>query len=385
MNYRINPRNGDKISLLAFGCMRFPKDFALCEQMVVKAIKEGVNYFDTAYIYPGSEAALGRILEKNNLHGKVLLADKLPTFLVKKSTDFDKYLRIQLERLHAKHIDYYKMHMLTSPQSWERLVSLGIKEWIEEKKKKGIIKNIGFSFHGGAEDFKTLIDAYDWEYTMIQYNYLDVNSQAGKSGLLYAAEKNIPVMVMEPLRGGRLVSRLPQGAVDLLSSLEPKHTPAEWAFRWIFSHDEVLTVLSGMNSMEVLENNIKTASSEDLYKLTEEQEAAFAEVRRLISEMTKIPCTGCNYCMPCKSKVDIALCFSNYNDISIQGKRNAVVNYHSRGGSRRASLCTSCGDCEPRCPQGIEIRKELKAVRKMMEGGFYRPFGALIRKFMKSD
>jgi hypothetical protein len=352
--------------------------------MVVKAIKEGVNYFDTAYIYPGSEAMLGRILEKNNLHGKVLLADKMPTFLVKKSSDFDKYLRIQLERLHSDHIDYYLMHMLTSPKGWERLVELGVKDWIAEKKKAGVIRNIGFSFHGGAEDYKKLIDLYDWEFTMIQYNYYDVNSQAGKSGLLYAAEKNIPVMIMEPLRGGRLVSRLPAAAAELLSGLEPKHSPAEWAFRWIFSHKEVLTVLSGMNSIDVVENNIKTASCEDSYELTEEQEAAFVKAREIISEMTKIPCTGCNYCMPCRNKVDIALCFSNYNDIDIQGKRNAIINYHSRGGGRRASLCIDCGDCEPRCPQGIKIRKELKTVRKQMEGGFWRLFGALIRKFMKS-
>ncbi|MDR2559332.1 MAG: aldo/keto reductase [Oscillospiraceae bacterium] len=385
MNYRINPRNNDKISLLAFGCMRFPKDFAVCEQMVIRAVDKGVNYFDTAYIYSGSEVTLGRILEKNSLRGKIFIADKLPTFLVKKSSDFDKYLKIQLERLRTDYIDYYLMHMLTSPKSWERLVALGIKDWLEGKKKAGVIKNIGFSYHGGAEDYKALIDLYDWEFTMIQYNYYDVNSQAGKSGLLYAAEKNIPVMVMEPLRGGRLVSRLPSAAAELFSGLKPGNTPAEWAFRWVYSHKEVLTVLSGMSNLEVLDNNIKTASSGEPYELTEEQESAFVKVREHISENTKIPCTGCNYCMPCRSKVDIALCFSNYNDIPIQGKMNSVVNYHSRGGSRRASLCTGCGDCEPRCPQSIEIRKNLKIVKKKMEGGIYRPFGALIRKFMKTN
>ncbi|MCL2637275.1 MAG: aldo/keto reductase [Oscillospiraceae bacterium] len=384
MNYRTNPRNGDKISLLAFGCMRFPKDFTACEQLVVKAVKGGVNYFDTAYIYSGSEAMLGRILEKNNLHGKVFLADKMPTFLVKKYSDFDKYLRIQLERLHTSHIHYYKMHMLTSLKSWERLVDLGVKEWIAEKKKSGIIKNIGFSFHGNAEEFKALIDAYDWEYTMIQYNYYDVNSQAGKSGLLYAAEKNIPVMIMEPLRGGRLVTKLPAEAAKLLSGLEPKHTPAEWAFRWIYSHNEVLTVLSGMNNMEVLESNLKSASV-DNYELTEEQEAAFVKARELIAQTTKIPCTGCNYCMPCKNDVDIAHCFSYYNDIELDGKLMSRVSYATRVWNNRASLCTACGDCEPRCPQGIEIRKQLKTVKRKMEGGISGPFCALIRMFMKSN
>jgi hypothetical protein len=384
MNYRINPKNNDEISLLAFGCMRFPKDFAVCEKMIIHAVEEGVNYFDTAYIYPKSEETLGRILEKNNLRSKVLIADKLPTFLIKKASDFDKYLKIQLERLRTNYIDYYLMHMLTGPESWQRLVGLGIIEWLEEKKKAGVLKNIGFSYHGGAEDFKTLIDMHDWEFTMLQYNYFDVNNQAGKSGLLYAAGKKIPVMVMEPLRGGRLVGKLPAAAVELFTGLKPSNTLAEWAFRWIYSHDEVLTVLSGMDSMEVLENNIKTASSGESYRLTEEQEAAFVKAKELIAENTKIPCTGCNYCMPCKSKVDIALCFSNYNDIPIQGGRNAFINYHTRGGGRRASLCTGCGDCEARCPQGIEIRKQLKIVRKRMEGGARRPVGALIRRFMKS-
>jgi hypothetical protein len=384
MNYRINPKNNDKISLLAFGCMRFPKDFAVCEKMIVNAIEEGINYFDTAYIYPKSEEALGRILEKNNLRSKIFIATKLPTFLVKKTSDFDKYLKIQLERLRTSYIDYYLMHMLTSPKGWQRLVELGVIEWLEEKKKAGVIKNIGFSYHGGAEDFRALIDMHDWEFTMIQYNYFDVNNQAGKSGLLYAAEKNIPVMIMEPLRGGRLVNKLPKSVAELFSGLKPEHTLAEWAFRWIYSHNEVLTVLSGMNSPEVLENNIKTASDEGSYELSEEQQAAFVKAKELIAVNTKISCTGCNYCMPCKNKVDIALCFSNYNDISILGKMNAVVNYNSRGGGRRASLCTGCGDCEPRCPQSIEIRKELKTVRRKMEGGILRPFGALVRRFMKS-
>ncbi|MCL2697959.1 MAG: aldo/keto reductase [Oscillospiraceae bacterium] len=385
MNYRINPKNNDKISLLAFGCMRFPKDFSACEQMVVKAVEKGVNYFDTAYVYSGSEVMLGRILEKNNLRDKIFIADKLPAFLVKKAPDFDKYLKIQLERLKTNYIDYYLMHMLTSPKSWERLVGLGIIEWLEEKKKAGVLKNVGFSYHGGADDFKTLIDAYDWDFTMIQYNYFDVHNQAGKGGLLYAAEKNIPVMIMEPLRGGRLVSKLPAQAAELLSGLTPKHTPAEWAFRWIYSHNEVLTVLSGMNSLEVLENNIETASGGDSYELTKEQEDAFVKAREFISETMKIPCTGCNYCMPCKNKVDIALCFTFCNDIALDGKFAARLNYAMRAWGRRASLCTGCGDCEQRCPQGIEIRENLKIVKKKMEGGLFRPFGALIRKLIKSS
>ncbi|MCL2019732.1 MAG: aldo/keto reductase [Oscillospiraceae bacterium] len=384
MDYRINPVNGDKISLLSFGCMRFPKDFAACERLVVTAAEKGVNYFDTSYIYPGSEVTLGRILDKNNLREKVNVATKLPTFLVSKSSDFDKYLNIQLERLRTGYIDYYLMHMLTGPKSWERLVALGVKEWLAEKKKSGVIKNIGFSYHGGAADFKDLIDLYDWEFILMMFNYYDEHNQAGKSGLLYAAEKNIPVMVMEPLRGGRLFRKLPKAASDLFAKLKPEQSAADWAFRWVYSHNEVLTVLSGMESLEVLEQNIKTASGGGSYELTAEQSEVFAKAKELILQKTKIPCTGCNYCMPCKAGVDIPLCFAHYNDIPLSGKNKAVIDYMSRGGAHRASLCANCGTCEPRCPQGIKIRDMLKEVKKKMEGGIYKPFGAIIRRVMKS-
>jgi hypothetical protein len=384
MNYRENQKNNEKISLLAFGCMRFPKDFAAAESLILTAIDAGINYFDTAYIYPGSEAALGRIISKHDIRHKINIATKLPTFLVKKASDFDKYFNIQLDRLQTNYIDYYLMHMLISPKSWERLVALGIEDWLAEKKKSGRIKNVGFSFHGGADDYKTLVDAYDWEFTMIQYNYIDVNNQAGRSGLLYAAEKGIPVMIMEPLRGGRLVYKLPEKVKELLGDLKPERHPADWAFRWIYSHKEVLTVLSGMESLKVLQQNIETASDEDSYELTAEQDEAIAKARELIAEMTEIPCTGCGYCMPCKAGVDIPLCFAQYNDIKLHGRNQAFMNYASRAGSRRASLCTGCKSCMGRCPQDIDIVNKLKHVRKKMEGGVYKPVGAIIRKFMKS-
>ncbi|MDR2532728.1 MAG: aldo/keto reductase [Oscillospiraceae bacterium] len=385
MNYRINQKNGEKISLLAFGCMRFPRDFASAEALVTTAVQEGVNYFDTAYIYHGSEVMLGRILEKNHLRSKINIATKLPTFLVKKSSDFDKYFNIQLDRLKTDYIDYYMMHMLTGPKSWERLAALGIEDWLAGKKANGAIKNIGFSYHGGAEDYKMLIDAYDWEFTMIMYNYYDVNNQAGKSGLLYAAQKNIPVMIMEPLRGGRLVYKLPEKVTELFKDLKPGFSPAEWAFRWVYSHNEVLTVLSGMENLDVLKQNIESASETNSYELTKEQDEALQKARELIAEMTEIPCTGCNYCMPCKAGVDIPLCFAHYNDIALHGRNMAFINYTSRAGTRRASLCTGCGACAGRCPQNINIACTLKTVKKKMEGGVYKLLGAIIRKFMKSS
>ncbi|MCL2108168.1 MAG: aldo/keto reductase [Oscillospiraceae bacterium] len=381
MNYRINPKNGDRLSLLAFGCMRLPKDFAVTEKIIKTAIDEGVNYFDTAYFYPGSENALGRVLENNYLRDKVFIATKCPTFFIKKTSDFDKYFKIQLERLRTNRIDYYLMHMLNGPENWQKLVDLGALEWIESKKKSGEIKNLGFSFHGGAENFRKLIDANDWDFTLIMYNYYDVNNQAGRDGLYYAAEKGVPVMVMEPLRGGKLAD-LPIKAKNMFAAELPAHTPVEWAFRWIYSHNEVLTVLSGMNSMEMVKNNIKTASDADSYKLTNRENELIASARELIMAKTKIPCTGCNYCMPCKHKVDIALCFACYNDIAIEGKTKAFFDYTYRTRGHRASFCVGCGECEARCSQGIEIRKNLKEVKKKLEGGLLKPVGGLIRAYL---
>ena len=237
MQYRINPKNGDEISVLAFGCMRFKRDEKETEQQIIKAIEMGVNYFDTAYIYPGSEATLGRILSKG-YRDKVKIATKLPPYLVKKKEDFDKIFHTQLERLKTDYIDYYLIHMLPNLDVWQRMISLGIEEWIEEKKAKGLIRNIGFSYHGGQEEFVKIVDAYPWEFCMLQYNYYDEFNQASKNGLLYAADKGLPIMIMEPLRGGKLVN-LPKEALQVFDESEEKHSPAEWSFRWLWNHPQI--------------------------------------------------------------------------------------------------------------------------------------------------
>ena len=233
MNYR-KDKYGNNLSVLGYGCMRFPTkmgkiDMPLTEQQLMLAIENGVNYFDTAYIYPGSEAALGEIFEKNNVRDKINIATKLPHYLIKSTDVLDKLFNEQLRRLRTDRIDYYFMHMLTDIGAWERMKSLGITQWIADKKAKGSIKQIGFSYHGNTEMFIKLIDAYDWDFCMIQYNYMDEHSQAGKKGLKYAASKGIPVMIMEPLRGGKLVSRLPDEAKHIFSSYNIKRTPAQWA------------------------------------------------------------------------------------------------------------------------------------------------------------
>lgn len=381
MQYRRNPKNGDMISVLAFGCMRFKRDEKETERQIIKAIEMGINYFDTAYIYPGSEATLGRILSKG-YREKVKLATKLPHYLVKKKEDFDKLFFTQLERLKTDYIDYYLIHMLTNLEVWQRLVSLGILEWIKEKKEKGQIKNIGFSYHGGQQEFIKIIDAYDWEFCMLQYNYYDEYNQAGKNGLLYAAEKGLPIMIMEPLRGGKLVN-LPKEALSVFEESKEKHTPAEWSFRWLWNQPQVLTVLSGMNSQEMLAANAASASKAEAGILTPAELDLYGRVKEALNKSFLVPCTGCSYCMPCPQGVDIPLCFSSYNETATSGKLHSQLNYILRTSGHNASKCVGCGLCEKHCPQSIAIPKELKNTTASLESFPYKPMSALVKRFMK--
>ena len=386
MNYRVNPKNNDKLSILGFGCMRFPKDEKEAEKQIINAIESGVNYFDTAYIYPNSEAILGRVLAKGYRH-RVKIATKMPPYLIKRYEDFDKIFNVELKRLQTDHIDYYFIHMLTDINIWSRLVNIGILKWIEEKKQGGQIKNIGFSYHGGRDEFIKIVDIYDWEFCMIQYNFLDENNQAGKSGLQYASAKGLPVMVMEPLRGGKLVTNLPKEVYKVWEKAYVKRSPAEWAFRWIWNHPEVTVVLSGMNSQEMVEENIKVASESEANSLTKDDLELFTKVRNILNEKIKVPCTGCNYCMPCPMGVDIPTCFSCYNDREIEGKFSAIGKYIMQTSlktkAHNASLCSKCGKCEIHCPQKIAIRDELAKVSKTMERFYFKPARVLIKRFMK--
>ena len=386
MKYRVNPKNNDSLSILGFGCMRFSKDEAEVEKQIIYAIENGVNYFDTAYMYPNSEVILGRVLAKG-YRDQVKIATKLPPFMVKKYEDLDKIFYEELRRLQTDRIDYYFMHMLTDVKIWNRLVGLGIVKWIEEKKQKGEIINIGFSYHGGREEFKRLVDSYDWEFCMIQYNYLDENNQAGRSGLEYAHSKGLPVMIMEPLRGGKLVTNLPKEVYKIWDNAYIKRSPAEWAFRWIWNHPEVTVVLSGMNSQEMVEENIRVADSSEANAFTDTDFKLFSDVKAILDEKIKVPCTGCNYCMPCPFGVDIPTCFSTYNDREIEGKFSAIGKYimqtSLKSEASNASLCTQCGAWEVHCPQKIAIREELRNVTNKMEGIYYKPARFLIKKFMK--
>lgn len=386
MYYRTNPKNGERLSQLGFGCMRLPGDSEEAKRQIVYAIEHGVNYFDTAYVYPGSEAALGRALE-GGYRERVKIATKMPPYLVKKYEDFDRIFETQLGRLRTNRIDYYLLHMLTDRNGFERIRSLGFEKWLSEKKAKGRIGNIGFSYHGGRDEFPRLIDAFPWDFCMIQYNYLDEHNQAGRAGLEYAQAKGLPVIVMEPLRGGRLAWGLPGEVKQLFTHANPRRSAAEWGFRWVYDHPGVTTVLSGMNSLAMVEENLLTADSARPGGLTEAERALFQSVREAITRAQLIPCTGCNYCMPCPAGVDIPTCFSCYNTRAVSGRIRAFRDYMMQTSMKKeasgASRCAGCGQCEARCPQHIEIRRQLKLVSKSLEPFYYRPARALIRKVMR--
>ena len=391
MNYRTD-RYGNELSILGFGCMRFPQtlgiiDMKETEREIMTAFQAGVNYYDTAYIYPGSEAAIGEIFEKNQIRDKVYIATKLPHYLIKSAADLDKLFGEELKRLRTDYVDYYLMHMLTDTDTWERLKSLGIEEWIAKKKESGAIRQIGFSYHGNSEMFCNLVDAYDWDFCQIQYNYMDEHSQAGRRGLYHAHSKGIPVIIMEPLRGGKLVNRLPDTAKKIFEEYKIKRTPAQWAFRWLWNQPDVTVVLSGMNSDEMVRDNIQTASTGEVGELGEEEEQMLKQVVNAINAKMKVGCTGCGYCMPCPKGVDIPGTFAAYNRRFAEGKFWSFVDYvictALRKNSTAASNCVNCGKCEKHCPQHIEIRKCLKDAQKELETPLYRVVSKAVKKFVK--
>ncbi|MCL2055156.1 MAG: aldo/keto reductase [Oscillospiraceae bacterium] len=393
MQYRKDNKSGNELSALGLGCMRFPQksgriDMEETERIIKNALERGINYFDTAYIYSGSEAALGSILHQNSLREKAYIATKMPLFLCKKPSDFDKFFNTQLERLKTDYIDYYFMHMLTCPTQWEALKSMGVEKWLDEKKREGKIKNIGFSFHGKKDDFTALIDAYPWEFCMIQYNYCNINYQAGMEGLKYAHSKGLPVIVMEPLLGGRLADGLPPKAEELFKKTNAALTPAAWALRWLWEQPEVTVVLSGMGSMAQLDENVKTAEASSIGMLTADEREAYSQAIEIFNESYKIPCTGCNYCMPCPLGVNIPGCFSAYNSSYAIGKKTGMQQYMTGTNITSktpsyAGLCKKCGKCEKHCPQSIKVAEAMGEVKKRMEPLWFKVLASGAKRFVK--
>ena len=387
MNYRTD-KYGNQISALGFGCLRFPQsmgriDMKQTEACIMKAYHAGVNYYDTAYTYGGSEAALGEILEKNHIRDQVYIATKLPHYLIHSADALEKYFQEELRRLRTDHIDYYLMHMLTDTATWERLKGLGIERWLKEKQASGAIGQVGFSYHGSSEMFCQLVDAYPWDLCLIQYNYMDEHSQAGRRGLHYAHSKGLPVFIMEPLRGGKLVSLLPEKARQIFAGYPIRYTPAQWSFRWLWNQKEITCVLSGMNSVEMIEDNTNTASTAAVGDLGPAEEEMLRQVVAAINENMKVDCTGCGYCMPCPRNVDIPGTFAAYNRRYSEGWFSALRDYVMctalRKNSSAASNCVGCGKCEKHCPQNIAIREELKHAQKTLEGPAYH----IARKFIQ--
>jgi len=394
MKTRTNIKNQESLSILGFGAMRLPKigkviDEEASEKMIISAIERGVNYFDTAYVYQNgtSEIVLGKILAKG-YRDRVNIATKMPPFMIRKTTDFDKIFNTQLQRLQTDRIDYYLIHMLMDVSTWDRLKGLGILEWISEKKKSGQIRNLGFSFHGTQQEFLKIIDAYDWDFTQIQYNFIDEFNQAGKTGLLYAASKGIPVIIMEPLRGGKIVFGLPKEVDKIWKEMTPERSVVEWALRWVWNHPQVLLLLSGMSTQEQVDDNIRIANIAEANTLTNQELALIDKAREIIREKTKVPCTACGYCMPCPHGVDIPAVFAAYNDKYLNSKGfSAMFTYMQNTGAMTkhpayGSLCQSCHACEPHCPQSIQISDRMKDVKDDLEGPFFKPIAYLGSKFM---
>ena len=390
MLYR-NDRSGNPLSVLGYGCMRFSRkgngiDLEKAEKEIMAAYRAGVNYFDTAYIYPGSEAAIGEIFERNGIREKIHIATKLPHYMIRDRRGLDKYFAEELSRLRTDYVDYYLMHHLTDLPMWENLKKIGITDWIREKKASGAIRNIGFSYHGNTDNFLQILQDYDWDFCQVQYNYLDEVSQAGVDGIRAAAAKGIPVMIMEPLRGGKLVNMLPADAGKAMEKSGRGWSPAEWGLRWLYNQPEVTVVLSGMNSLEMVWENCRIASEADAGCLTERDFAVLEKVKTAIRAKEKVGCTGCRYCMPCPKGVDIPGIFRCYNFMFTESKAQGRFQFAQTVGLTKkpafATQCIRCGKCEQRCPQNIPIREKLREADRALRPLPYRIGIGLARSFM---
>jgi predicted aldo/keto reductase-like oxidoreductase len=380
MQMREIEKNGDKISALGFGAMRLPTktgriDKESAKKLIYDSIDNGVNFIDTAYPYHGgaSESFLGEILQ-GEYRKKVKLCTKMPSWFIKKYEDMEKYLEIQLEKLQTDYIDYYLIHSL-GKGSFEKLKELGVFEFLEDAKAKGKIKNIGFSFHDNVNSFKEIIDAYNWDACLIQYNYLDEQTQAGTEGLKYAHSKGVAVFIMEPLKGGLLAGKVPERTLKIWDKSQVKRSPADWALRWVLNHPEVTCVISGMGEEEQIKENLKVANETLPNSLTGDELKLYGEVKEVYEDLMAVDCTGCGYCMPCPRGVDIPRCFEIYNHKYMfnEGFRASFLYLGQLGGvmggdETHAGLCTDCGKCVKACPQKIDIPERLGDVSKEMGG-----------------
>lgn len=374
-------KTGLQVSPLGFGCMRFPVldndnsriDEEPAMEMVHYAIDHGVNYFDTAYPYHGFDFSKGGASEpflakalKDGYREKVYIATKLPSWLVETREDMDRFLDEQLERLETEHIDFYLLHGLDR-KSWKKLLELGVLEFLHSALEAGKIRFAGFSYHDEIDLFKEIVDAYEWTFCQIQYNYMDEEYQAGTEGLKYAAAKGLAIVAMEPLRGGTLVNGLPPAARKVLEQADPEKSAVAWAFEWLWKHPEVTVVLSGMSHLDHVKENLQLAAELSQKEWKKEDEETIQSAVRIIRAQQMVDCTACNYCMPCPEGVNIPRNFALYNDYHMLQDPAAKLRYQRLlSDTAKASNCIECGLCEPQCPQSIPIRAELKHVDELL-------------------
>lgn len=389
MNKRIVKRNGDELFPLGLGAMRLATknnsiDKEVSKEYILYAIENGVNYIDTAYAYHGgeSETFLGDILSLTDSEGvkyrdRVKLSTKLPSWMVRSREDMDAFLNEQLRKLKTDVIDYYFIHNVDF-SSVLRLKDLGLYEFLEKARADGRIKNIGFSYHGSPNEFNDLIDDFDWDMVLVQYNYSDVNAQAGIRGIQYAYEKDIAVFVMEPLKGGILAGELPEKVQNLFDSVDSNRSAVDWALSWILNQKEITCILSGMGSIDQIKENMAIASRVEIDSLSEEEMDVLKQAQDIFDSMMKINCTGCGYCLPCPKGVNIPDCFKIYNEKYLFNKKgigpisNAMMNYYMVVGGvankqASAGLCNHCGRCKRLCPQSLDIPNELDTVKSEFE------------------
>jgi len=376
LQYRTVPKNGDSLSILGFGAMRLPlRGNVIDEDRAIKqiryAIDHGVNYVDTAppYHHGESEKVVGKAL-LDGYREKVRIATKQTSFMLSKPEEMDKMLDTQLKKLKTDHIDYYLLHGLEA-LSWRKLQGFRVLNFLDKAKADGKVVNAGFSFHGSLETFKEIIGAYDWAMCQILYNFLDEELQAGTKGLKYAASKKLAVMVMEPLRGGALASNVPNEVKQIYAEATIQRSPAEWGLRWVWNHPEVTVALSGMNEESQVEENIKIADEALPCSLKSVESRVIRMAAKSYRLLMKVPCTGCQYCMPCPYGVNIPSSFRTYNDLCMFGEEEKSRTLYSMmllggltGKRADATLCRECKKCTERCPQHIAIPDELKLVSK---------------------
>jgi hypothetical protein len=380
MEYRKFGKLDLHVSALGFGCMRLPVvdgesgkiDEPLATAMLRKAIDQGLNYVDTAWSYhlEHSEPFVGHVL-KDGYREKVFLATKMPSWLVKSPEDLERLFTTQLERLQTDHVDFYLLHALNAGY-WDNYLKVKVFEWAERKLSAGQIRHLGFSFHDRYEIFKQILNGYDhWDFCQLQYNYMDVNEQAGRRGLLEAAEKGLGVIVMEPLRGGKLAVQNPPAQVAEAFSQSQRHrTMAEWALQWLWNQPEVSVVLSGMSTMEQVEQNLQSASRSAIGSLNADDLATISRVQQAWSGLAPVPCTSCEYCMPCPNGVQIPRIFKLYNESVMYDRQARGQNAYQNDfkDDQRADMCVECGQCESLCPQNIPIIQRLKDAHAYLTG-----------------